>query len=1224
MNLIICYDNEIKYIKYLLNNTNYDILIITDDEKRYVNEKVSYEKKIDLMSLEFWKSLNYNKVIITDSNYKFSNEIFKLNYPYVANYNNNTQVLPFMNGILNDKFSIRDIKIMIKCLEIISLEQIKLIIENNLLNIKKITENIYFSFALSLLGYKLPDKNILQNLLIKEEKIIKEQLITNKKTFVFIDPIGWNYNPNTVHVKPLGGTQSALIYLMEELAKTNNVYLLNRTEKNMIVNNINCVNTFVNGNFNINFDLYRKLNPDFIIFVSCPGLLAMTRKVFIQNKIQLKSKFYCWHHHNIRENASKYFENTKEIVLFDKIIFVSYWQKYQYIKTYKIPEDKCFVLHNAISPYFNSLFDYENYFEKKKLKMVYTSTPDRGLKLLLDIFPVIKQYVPEIELYVYSSFKVYQINENNDKYVELYNRCRNMNGVVYKGSLNQKDLSKELEDKLILAYPLVTTETYCISAIEAMSKGCYVITSNLGGLEESVGNNGKLINFDINKINEYLKEFGRSIISVCNLFKQKNKNILIHMKNQYNYVKNLKWENRSKKFENILRHDIFINLIKKLIKDKYYEKANNMLIKEINKHHKNDRDYFLLTYSLFQQKNKKALEIIKNTIEINKYNHEYHYLRAIMNMNLNTLNYNEIIRSLNNYKNITEDLKINHIEDMYHIMAETYQNLHDFDNAIKCYNKSKLFKSKFFLFLLFWKMGKIEEARNYIYNLNKDNGLFNICKALINKPVHKSNEEIVMYRERTEKELKNIIKNKKITKMELDTKLFYINIMNHYYDTNTKKLIELTGDVYRKVYNIDFKYYNSFVKKKKIRLGFSSGFFYNHSAGKLIRGLIKNLDKNKFEIYIYSYVLNSKKDYIYEIFEHVADKFYDYTNESIINIRNKIMSDNIDILIFPEISDEPKNIILSLCRSAPIQLVHAWGHPMTTGSKYIDYVITMEGESENCEENYTEKIIKMKNLSTYFYRPTMRDPSRVLNYLQNIKKVDTTIFFKEKIEVDENGEKKIIEKDREFKYTKKDYNLPEDKNIYSCLQYLFKLNPDFTKTILKIIDNDKNGVLCLLHDDHKFPFLKKQLLEQIEHNCQDVYDRVKDRIIFLPFMEHRKLITLFKLSDVILDPFPWGGGITSFEAFAMGACPVTKPVNYLKGRFTYIMYQKMGITDCIVENNEEYIEKANRLANDKNYRKQIQEKVLEKNNVLFEQQSIIDEWTDILQQIYRDKFLTNN
>jgi predicted O-linked N-acetylglucosamine transferase (SPINDLY family) len=90
------------------------------------------------------------------------------------------------------------------------------------------------------------------------------------------------------------------------------------------------------------------------------------------------------------------------------------------------------------------------------------------------------------------------------------------------------------------------------------------------------------------------------------------------------------------------------------------------------------------------------------------------------------------------------------------------------------------------------------------------------------------------------------------------------------------------------------------------------------------------------------------------------------------------------------------------------------------------------------------------------------------------------------------------------------------------------------------------------------------------------------------------------LSDVMLDPFPFGGGNTSYEAFALGTPIVTWPSAFARGRITLAQYHKMGWTDCVVNSREQYIDLAVRLANDRAYRESIREKLRSTSHLLFE------------------------
>ena len=153
------------------------------------------------------------------------------------------------------------------------------------------------------------------------------------------------------------------------------------------------------------------------------------------------------------------------------------------------------VQRNAIAPAFQAMFPPDTRVVKEKSglqTMAYTSTPFRGLNVLLRLFPLIHTAVPHVRLKVFSSMQVYRVAsaEDETEFGTLYQACRDTAGVEYVGSLSQPALAEQLKQVAVLAYPNTFPETSCIAVMEAMAAGCIVVTSELGPFPKRLPGSG--------------------------------------------------------------------------------------------------------------------------------------------------------------------------------------------------------------------------------------------------------------------------------------------------------------------------------------------------------------------------------------------------------------------------------------------------------------------------------------------------------------------------------------------------------------------------------------------------------------------------------------------------------------------------------------------------------------------------------------------------------------
>lgn len=167
---------------------------------------------------------------------------------------------------------------------------------------------------------------------------------------------------------------------------------------------------------------------------------------------------------------------------FAKLVFVSHWQRDQYISMYSIPYSKCTVIENAI----------ETEFEYTKrpagpIRFVYHTTPHRGLELLYPIFDQLSKEFDNIHLDVFSSFEIYGWKERDKPYAKLFDALKAHPKVTYYGTRSNEEVLIALKQSHIFLYPSIWVETSCIAMIEAIKCGCTVIHPSLGALPETAG-----------------------------------------------------------------------------------------------------------------------------------------------------------------------------------------------------------------------------------------------------------------------------------------------------------------------------------------------------------------------------------------------------------------------------------------------------------------------------------------------------------------------------------------------------------------------------------------------------------------------------------------------------------------------------------------------------------------------------------------------------------------
>ncbi|MGB3534379.1 MAG: tetratricopeptide repeat protein [Microcoleaceae cyanobacterium] len=533
-------------------------------------------------------------------------------------------------------------------------------------------------------------------------------------------------------------------------------------------------------------------------------------------------------------------------------------------------------------------------------------------------------------------------------------------------------------------------------------------------------------------------------------------------------------------------------------------------------------------------------------------------------------------------------LAINTVDvELYSKLSECYRQLRQRQAAIETLQTGTQLYPKsgqlhFSLITELLQQGQTEAAIHQAEIASKnlpDDYTFQLMKHLIVPMIYPNYESISYYRQRFETELQVLIETTVLNTPEnrknalLGTSRwtnFYLAYQAHNVVESQKKY----GDL---IYKIMAANYPEWTKplsippiQDKIRVGYVSHYLHSYSGTLWLTGWLKYCNHEKFEVYCY--YTGNYPDVVTQQFKQYSDVFH-HIPHNLAAVCQQIIDDKLHILVYPEIGMDPPTLQMAALRLAPIQCT-AWGHPVTTGLKNIDYFLSSElMEAENAQSHYSETLIKLPNIGVAYPKP---------------KDIPT------------------ITKKRS------DFNLSEDNILYFCCQAPFKYLPQYDY-ILPAIARQVNNA--------KFLFLRGELLKpRLEFAFAKVGLNHQDYCIHLNIPARQDYLMLNLLCDVFLDTITWSGGNTSLEAIACNLPIVTYPGKFMRGRHADSFLKLLGVTDTIAKTEAEYIDIAVKLGIDSNWKNSISERMSQRHNNLFDDPSCVKALESFYEQIVRESY----
>lgn len=375
-------------------------------------------------------------------------------------------------------------------------------------------------------------------------------------------------------------------------------------------------------------------------------------------------------------------------------------------------------------------------------------------------------------------------------------------------------------------------------------------------------------------------------------------------------------------------------------------------------------------------------------------------------------------------------------------------------------------------------------------------------------------------------------KNKKMDNFLLRTTLMRLNAIQDIGRDDIYEIHRLWGKREEQTCKTFIEHGNTFSNVDRLRIGYLSPDFRNHSVGLFIQNIIKQHDVNSFEIHCYSNT--DEEDNLTLGIMNSAHSFHSIKDMNDKELANKIHNDGIHILIDLAGHTNDSRASVLCYRPAPVQITYL-GYPNTTGLSSVDYRITDDLAEEEGGTLYTEELLKM--------------PESFLCF-------------------------------GSFKDRPIESVLPVERNGYitfASFNDIRKLNPDTVKIWSEILRSVPESKLIIKATKTGLKFVQENI-----HKEFNKHGISKERIDFRGFINTiENHLDFYNQIDIALDTYPYNGTTTTCEALWMGVPVVTLTGKMHAQRVSYSILKNIGIEDTITFSEAEYIEKAVTLATDR-------------------------------------------
>ena len=308
---------------------------------------------------------------------------------------------------------------------------------------------------------------------------------------------------------------------------------------------------------------------------------------------------------------------------------------------------------------------------------------------------------------------------------------------------------------------------------------------------------------------------------------------------------------------------------------------------------------------------------------------------------------------------------------------------------------------------------------------------------------------------------------------------------------------------------------------RRIVLGYVSSDFRQHSAAAAVKPILRQHDEARFQVICYS--CSIAEDDVTADFQQLAHTWRNVSQFSDDRLAEQIQDDKVDILIDLSGHSAGNRLGVFARKPAPIQ-VTAWGHATGTGLPTIDYLFSdVVAIPSVVRHLFPEKIYDLPCLVTIDHPPGA------------LRSLAAPVLSNQCV-------------------------------TFGVFNRVSKISDVALGVWARILHATPRSKLLIKDAALDSEFVRDRLKEKFA-----IHEISGDRIGLLGRTSRDEHLAAFKDVDISLDPFPWGGGVSTWESLHMGVPVVAMLGNGVSSRVAGAIAASIGLSEWVAESVESYL-----------------------------------------------------